>query len=123
MADKEQYNWEGISGSAVEKLRKPKITPVPEHIVKLAQRSYSGVPDPKHEGKLLHVLRHEFKPGDEKRRDEFARLMKKAGPHTKPETSVSVVVDPDNEGNVNLIAWRAGEKRGRKGGNGDTTPE
>lgn len=111
MADqKQEFGWDGITGHAVEKLRKPKVAPVPDAIVTQAQRSWDGV---EHDGKTLHVLRHQFKQGEEAKAEAFARLMKKAGAHTTPPTSVSVVVDPDETGNKLLVAWRAGARRGR----------
>lgn len=106
----EEFNWEHVTGSAVERLRAPKITPVPAPIVKLAQQSWDGV---KKDGEVRHVLRHQFKEGEEARAEAFAKLMKKAGPHTVPPTSVSVVVDPDENGNTLLVAWKAGARRGR----------
>lgn len=112
MADKMEFDWAGISGSAVEKLRKPKTPPPPPaSIVALAQRSWDGVPGP--DGEKLHVLRHQFKAEEGKKAEAFGKLLKAAGPYTDPPTSVSVVTDPDETGNTLLYAWRAGVRRGR----------
>lgn len=107
MAKSSEFTWEGITATTAEKLRKPKVTPVPASIIELAQRSWDGV-----DGK--HVLRHHFKEADRPKCEAFCRLMKKAGPHTSPATSVSVVRDPDETGDDLLVAWRAGTRRGRK---------
>jgi hypothetical protein len=106
------FDWSTITGHAVERLRAPKTTPVPDAIVALAQRSWDGVPNHKNpDGEKLHVLRHSFE--SEERAVEFAKHMRKAGAFTLPMTSVSVVVDPDGTGDVRTIAWRAGTRRGK----------
>lgn len=111
MAD--QFKWEGISGSAVEKLRKPKDPPrPPDAIVALAQRSRDGVDGP--DGAKLHVLRHQFKETEGAKAEAFAKLLKAAGKHTTPPSTVRVAADPDREGNTLLIAWVAGDPPGRK---------
>ncbi len=110
-----EFDWSEVSGQAVERLRAPKVAPVPDSIVKLAQMSYDGVPDPKNPENTLHVLRHQFK--DEAKAVAFAKIMKKAGDHVMTTDgkggSVSVVPDPDGDGNVTLVAWKAGARRGR----------
>lgn len=112
-----EFDWGVITGQAVERLRAPKVASVPASIVELAQRSYVGVvneADP--EGARLHVLRHQFDSAS--RAEQFVKLMRKAGDHTSPRTSVSVVVDPDRigaeAGGDRIVAWRAGERRGKK---------
>lgn len=110
MAETTAHDWTSITGHAVRRLKAPKITPVPEPIVRQAQRSYDGVPDEKNEGELLHVLEHDFK-NDEKAA-EFAKLIRKAGDHTTPLTSVSAVIDPENDGSKSVVRWRAGARRG-----------
>jgi hypothetical protein len=124
---KTEYDWSAVNGHAVERLRAPKVTPVPERLVALAQASWDGVPNPNYPAKsdveLLHVLRHQFgtvEAPDEARAQAFAKLMTKAGDHTVPETSVTVVIDPDYSSkapdikNPGLVAWKAGTRRGRK---------
>jgi hypothetical protein len=113
MADQQEYDWGEVNGTAVTRLRAPKIVPVPDAIVAQAQRSFDGVPSKNEAGEevKLHVLRHNFK--SDAKAEAFAKLMKHAGDHTTPLTSVSVVVDPDNDGTKTLVAWRAGNRRGR----------
>lgn len=122
MADKPaEYDWSDVTGSAVQRLRKPKVAPVPDKVRELAQRSWDGVPHVKdgkpvldNDGKpvLLHVLRHRF--GSDAEAAAFAKAIKKAGPHTTPLTSVSAVIDPDDTGDLRTVSWRAGAPRGRK---------
>jgi hypothetical protein len=113
MAEQE-FDWSDVNGTAVTRLRAPKIVPVPDAIVAQAQRSFDGVPGKDEEGEdvTLHVLRHKFK--SDAKAEAFAKLMKHAGNHTTPLTSVSVVIDPDNDGTKTLVAWRAGNRRGRQ---------
>jgi hypothetical protein len=112
-AEKPAFDWSKITVHASKRLRAPKVPPVPDAIVALAQASWDGVPDPEDaEGESLHVLRHEF--SDEAVAKEFAKHMKNAGAHTTPLTSVTVVPDPEKTGNVKLVAWRAGTRRGKQ---------
>lgn len=116
MADKpDTFDWAEVSGRTVERLRKPKIPDVPTPIVRQAQRSYDGVQDPQNADVKLHVLEHQFE--NEAKAAAFAKLMKNAGHHTTPLTSVSVAVDPEDNGNTKLVRWRAGARRGRTAGN------
>lgn len=107
--------WAEIQGEAVTRLRAPKVTPVPASIVKLAQRSYDGI---EVDGETRHVMRHTFESAE--RAEAFAKLMRKAGEHTVPLSSVSVAIDPDRTDDDDepvspeTVAWRAGNKRGRK---------
>lgn len=112
MAETAGYNWGEVTGRAVRRLKAPKIVPVPEAIVRQAQRSWDGVPDPENEGGKLHVLEHDFK--DDAKAAEFAKLMKKAGDHTTPVTSVSAVIDPENDGSKSVVRWKAGARRGAR---------
>lgn len=112
MTDAPSYDWSEITGRAVQRLKARKIVPVPEPIVRQAQRSYDGVTNPENPEELLHVLEHDFR--DKDRAAEFAKLMKHAGNHTMPQTTVSVVIDPENVGSLTVVRWRAGEKRGPK---------
>jgi hypothetical protein len=106
-----EFDWEGITGKAVERLRAPAPPPrPPDSIVTLAQRSWDGVGDGEEK---MHVLRHQFKDGETEKRDRFIKLLKAAGAHTVPPTSVSVVTDPERNGNEHLVAWKAGQRRGR----------
>lgn len=109
----EEFDWSGITARPAVRLQKEKIKDVPKSIVKHAQDSYDGV---MHQGELRHVLVHEFP--NEELAAQFAKHMKNAGPHTTPETSISVVIDPDADGNKRLVSWRAGKRRGRKAAGG-----
>lgn len=113
MADTVEFDWNGITAKAVERLQTEKVTPVHESIVKHAQNSYDGV-----DGK--HVLEFDF--GDNIAKAEaFAKLLKKAGAHTTPMTSLTVKVNPDKHkggeyDKPGLVRWRAGTRRGRQAG-------
>lgn len=102
-----EYDWEKVGGRFVERLRDPKVIPVPAAIVRQAQRSYDGEADPNHEGKLLHNMSHEF-PNKEMAA-AFAKHLKNAGAHTQPPSSVSVVIDEHDE---RIVRWKAGKRRG-----------
>jgi hypothetical protein len=127
MADNE-FDWAEVSGQAHERLAVPKIPPVPEPIVRQAQRSYDGVQlhrggkpvtDETGEPVITHNLRHEFPSEDVAQ--QFAKHIKNAGHHIMTSKgrggSVSVVLDPDSDGtapvNRKVVAWKAGERRGR----------
>jgi hypothetical protein len=107
------FDWGEVNGVVVDRLRAPKITPVPEAIVKQAQRSVEtkGPGNETADWAKTTVLRHQF--DDEAKAVAFARFMKKAGPLTKPKSSLIVVPDPEKKGNVTLVAWKAGKPRGR----------
>lgn len=134
----EETEWDSREAVYVTQLRETKIEPVPAPIVALAQKSYDGAPDPDHEGQKLHAMQLTFETVA--RAIAFERHMRNAGPHTTPPSSVTVVRDPNRkkvaqtgpDGNVvmgengkpvmvpgpavnpNLVAWRAGIRRGRK---------
>lgn len=98
-----KYDWSKINGSTADRLRAPKIIPVPAHIVKLAQASYDDG----------EVKKYRFPDGTpEKVVEEFAEHLKNAGLHTEPNTSVQPVIDPENEGDLLRIHWKAGLRRG-----------
>lgn len=89
------FDWGSLTVHAVERLRAPKVPPVPEAIVRLAQQSYEGVTDPRDPaGPKLHVLRHTF--DEEERAAKFAGHLRNAGKWTMPKTTTMIVVDPDN---------------------------
>lgn len=107
-----EFDWSELTGRTVSRLREPKVVPVPESIKRAAQRSYDGVPHPSDPAKLNHILEHEF--ASEEQAAAAAKLLKKAGAHTEPRTSVRVVIDPQNTGNTRLIRWKAGNRTGAK---------
>lgn len=125
MADQVEYNWDEITGRTTERLRAPKVVPVPAGIVRQAQRAFDGVPHPTKEGKLVHTLSHTFP--DAATAAQFYRLVKKAGEHTTPRSSVTAVINPDPEGRLDPehpttdcdVSWRAGSKRGPKSDDSD----
>lgn len=134
-------DWDGLNAQFVMTLREQKTEPVPAEIVRLAQQSYDGVPHPQDPGSLLHAMQLDFSDrGGTARAIAFEKHMRNAGPHTKPPSSITVVRDPqrkqvarlDENGkeilnaktgkpvmepgpavNPNLVAWRAGARRGR----------
>jgi hypothetical protein len=119
------FDWSSITGQAVDRLRAKKVQPVPDHVVGLAQSSYNGRVNPADpDGELLHVIRHEFSHDEqgEARAVALGKLLRRAGEFTTPMTSVTVVIDPDfvsgktpeSERKPWVIAWRAGERKGRK---------
>lgn len=108
------YNWEAFEAVTVERLREPKVQPVPAGIIKQAQRAVTGVTAPN--GEVMHTLEYEF-PAKELA-IEFAKHMKHAGQHTNPVSTITVLVDPQgvakgSEVNPNLVRWQAGKRRGR----------
>lgn len=131
-----EQEWGGLQATFVTKLREKKTDPVPEQIVKLAQRSLEGQPGPN--GTVLHAMQLEFDTPE--KAQAFAKHMRNAGGLTNPPSSMSVVVDPERtkvqdttaEGkpkynddnkpvmvlgppvNPKLVAFRAGVRRGRK---------
>lgn len=122
MAEQVQYDWAGINGQAVERLKAPKVYEVPTPIVALAQKSWDGVPlmrdgkavtDAEGNAVLTHNLRHNFGKGQDEKAKAFAEHMRHAGDHTTPQSSVSAVIDPDNDGSAHVVAWKAGKRRGR----------
>jgi hypothetical protein len=136
-----EQEWGGLEATFTTSLRETKVEPVPGPIVKLAQRSLEGAPHPEYPNdpdKKIHAMQLEFESAE--KAEAFAKHMRNAGPHTKPPSSITVVVDPQsvkvekvNEaGNVvrndagkpimvpgapvnpKVVAFRAGVRRGRK---------
>src|SRR5215469_5625571 len=111
------YDWKQVTGRTVERLRAQKVKPCPPAIVRLAQQSWD-----RGEIKQWHAPTVEIAA-------EFAAHLKNAGPHTVPETSMSVVINPDPDGKFGEkttdldVSWKAGAKRGRPaaGTNSDST--
>jgi hypothetical protein len=105
MADKQdKLDFSDLQATTVERLKARKIVPVPPVLVSLAQDSYD-------EEKVKEI---NFESVE--RALKFADLMKHAGDHTTPLTSVTVIVNPDKEaGNdqPTLVRYRAGNRRGR----------
>ena len=132
--------WDSLNAEFVTTLREQKIEPVPEPIVKLAQKSLDGAVHPGNPELRLHSMQLTF--DSEAKAAAFAKHMRNAGAHTSPPSSVTVVIDPertkveklDESGQPVLndagkpvkvpgppvnpckVAWRAGQRRGRTAG-------
>jgi hypothetical protein len=116
--DKKEYDWTGVNGQAANRLRAPRIPDVPAPIVKLAQKSWDGEEIEVDDEKVVtHVLRYDFGKGNEEMAAEFAKQMRNAGHHTTPLTSVQAAIDPDGDGSKHIVAWQAGQRRGRRSTN------
>lgn len=117
MAESTAIDWTKITGKNVERLRASKVTPVPGHIVKLAQESYTSGTNKEVDFAAL------VKDADKAvaTAAEFAKHMRNAGNHTTPPTSVSVVIGPedfDERGERikladTVVRWKAGKRRGK----------
>lgn len=130
--------WDDLNAQFVTTLREQRIEPVPPQIVRMAQKSYDGVaPDPNVPDDKLHAMQFTF--DTEAKAAAFARHMSNAGLHTVPQSSITVVIDPErtkvpkvaedgtevknDKGKVVMVpgppvnpckvAWRAGARRGR----------
>jgi hypothetical protein len=130
--------WDDLQAEFVTTLREQRVEPVPEPIVKLAQRSLTGVrTGPDEDNPVMHAMQLTF--DSEAKAAAFAKHMRNAGMHTSPVSSITVVVDPergkvpsvtaDGEAVLNgdgkpvmvpgpavnpcKVAWRAGQRRGR----------
>ncbi len=103
MTDKtEDFNWTEVTGEVVGKLREPKVRPVPEPIIRQAQRSFD-------EGTALA-----YTFATDELAEAFMVHMKFAGLHTVPRTTIRVVRDPAGTGDTRRVSWKAGERRGRR---------
>lgn len=112
-----EFNWDELNGKATERMRKPKTSPVPDTIIRLAQRSVDSDPT------LANCKELTFDFGsDTARAEAFIKLMRKAGAHTKPEATIKVTPDPDGEGKNTLVAWYARKKPGRVAANSAPAP-
>ena len=132
-----EFKWGDVEGTFVDTLREKKVEPVPPEIVRLAQKSFDGVDGPN--GTKLHAMHLEFPTAE--MAQAFEKHMRNAGDHTKPVSSITVIRDPDRdrvpdtddrgvqmvnpesgrkqtklgpEVNPRKVAFRAGERRGRK---------
>lgn len=130
-------DWDGLKAEFVTTLREQTVQPVPDAIVKLAQKSLDGNPHPSDPNQKLHVMRIKFE--SEARANAFAAHMRNAGLHTTPQSSILVTVDPDRPrvpklqangepelseaGRVvkvlgapvdpTVVQWKSGQRRGR----------
>jgi len=93
-----EFDFSELQAVTVDRLRAKKVTPVPAPIIKLAQLSYDD------------EAVKELNLGSEERAAAFAAHMRNAGDHTKPVSSLTVVIDEDDKA---VVRWRAGKRRGR----------
>lgn len=104
-----EFNWDELSGKTIERMRKPKTVPVPEAIIRQAQLSVDTDPT------LTNCHARTFDFGaDTARAEAFVKLMRRAGAHTKPESTIKVTLDPDGEGRQNKIEWYARKRPGKR---------
>lgn len=86
--------WDALEAEFVTTLREQRVEPVPDPIVKMAQRSLDGVTKGEGEDAVtLHSMQLTF--DSEAKAAAFAKHMRNAGLHTNPVSSVTVVVDPE----------------------------
>jgi hypothetical protein len=83
--------WGDLEAKFVTTLRSVKTEPVPEEIIKLAQRSLDG--HKLADGSLMHAMQLKFETAE--RATSFAAHMRNAGAHTRPVSSITVVQDPE----------------------------
>lgn len=133
-----ENEWGGLEAKFVTSLREVRVEPVPEPIVKLAQRALDGAPHPDDPERVIHAMEITFETPE--KAAAFAKHMRNAGLHTKPLSSITVIQDPesqkvaklDDQGravvnengrpvmvpgapvNPRKVAFRVGERRGRK---------
>lgn len=88
-------DWGTVEAGFVEKLREEKTEPVPEPIIKLAQRSRNGQVHPDNPELVKHAMHVTLE--SEAKAQAFAKHMRNAGAHTTPPSSITVVVDPDRK--------------------------
>lgn len=98
------FNWDEIDITD-EVVTSHQVIDVPDAIVALAQKSYD----------TQSLRQATLKTAAQAA--EFARLLKGAGDHTTPVTSMYVKQDG------NSVRYRAGNRRGRKAGDAETAAE
>ncbi len=104
--------WDNVIPSFGSTLKPPVKPAKPsDGAIRMAQRSYDGFTHPETE-EVLHVMTHRFPTVEAA--DVAEDELKRSGAYTTPESTVSVVRDPDGEGDNRIVRWRAGNKRGRK---------
>jgi hypothetical protein len=96
-----EVDWDALEEIEDIELSTTRIIPVPTKIVVMAQRSYDE-----------KAMRQATLPS-EAVAIEFERLMKGAGDHTEPITSIYV------KRTDTVVKYRAGDRRGRKAGKGE----
>lgn len=138
-----ENEWGNLEVSYVAKLRDVRVEPVPPEFVELAQRVLKGMPHPdgltNDDGTPVLVHAGNYRAPTEAKAKAFAAHMRNAGLHTKPLSSVTVVIDPERtkvqdtneDGSLKyteagkavmvdgpavdpkLVAFRVGARRGR----------
>lgn len=111
-APKKAVAWDAVVPKFSARLREPVKPQRPsDGAIKMAQISYDGRVNPETE-ETEHAITHRF-PSVEAA-EIAADELKRAGAYTTPETTVSIVIDPEGTGDKRILRWRAGGKRGRK---------
>lgn len=104
--------WDQVTPVFAATLRPPRKPERPSDMaVKLAQQSYEGKLNER-TGEVEHVMRHRFPTVE--MAEAAADELKRAQHYTDPVCTVSVKIDPDGDGDNRLVAWRAGNRPGRK---------
>lgn len=104
--------WDAVVPKFSSRLREPVKPARPsDGAIRMAQLSYDGRVN-EATGETEHAITHRF-PTIEAA-DVAEDELKRAAAYTNPESTVSVVRDPENTGDKRIIRWRAGAKRGRK---------
>jgi hypothetical protein len=107
-----QVTWDAVVPTFSNRLREPKRPEKPsDGAIAMAQKSYDGF-IPEGSDETWHAITHRF-PTVEMAADAADEL-KRAGAYTTPETTVTVLIDPEGKGDNRVVRWRAGGKRGRK---------
>lgn len=109
---KQGLGWEKITPVFGAQLRPPKKPPRPtDGAIAMAQKSYDGF-TPEGAEETFHVMTHRFESVEVA--EHAADELKRAGAYTEPETSVTVLIDPEESGDKRIVRWSAGKRRGRK---------
>jgi hypothetical protein len=109
---KHGVSWDAVAPVFTGRLRAPRKPERPsDGAIRMAQKSYDGH-TPEGEDVTLHAITHRF--GSVEEAEIAAAELKRAGAYTEPETTVSVLFDPENTGDKRVLRWKAGAKRGRK---------
>lgn len=106
-----KIEWESVTPVFAARLRPPKKPARPsDGAIALAQKSLNG--EPQADGEIFHVITRRFRT--EAEAEAAADELRRAGAYTEPESTVTVVTDPDRSGDKRMLRFRAGGKRGRR---------
>lgn len=109
-----EVSWDAIVPHFGSQMKPPALPARPsDGAIRMAQKSYDGFKSGEGENaEILHVMTHRFPTVEAA--DAAEDELRRAGAYTNPVTTVSVVRDPEGEGDKRIVRWRAGNKRGRK---------